>query len=92
MSEIPALDPTGLPAMTDAETIAYLRFWANGGGSHGLWAWPTDPCGYDQHIRFVRYRNQNWDSFAGSFEDFVRQYANELERATNPTTRGGDAR
>lgn len=67
--------------MTDTETVRYLRDWANGGGNHGVWSWPTDTCGYDQHIRFVRYRNEYWKG-EGTFEDFVRGYADKLDTGT----------
>lgn len=74
---MPTIDSTGMPGMTDAETAAHLRDWANGGGSHGVFAWPTDACGYDQHIRFVKHRNENWHG--GDFNQFVREYADALE-------------
>lgn len=73
---MPTKDSTGMTGMTDAETAAHLREWANGGGSHSLFAWPTDGCGYDQHIRFVEHRNQNWKG--GDFNQFVRDYADSL--------------
>jgi hypothetical protein len=48
---------------------------------HGVWGWPTDACGYDQHIRFVKQRNNNWHGGGKTeFNDFVREYANELEK------------
>jgi hypothetical protein len=67
------------PNMTDEETVAHLREWASGGGSYGVWAWPTDACGYNQHIRFVTFRNLYWENFEGTFADFVRWYADELQ-------------
>lgn len=61
--------------MTDAETSAYLLQWCDKPHLHPF-AWPTDSCGYTQHIRFVRHRNQNWTGGAPSdFVEFVRQYA-----------------
>lgn len=74
---MPVVDSTGAPAMTDLETVTHLRDWANGGGDHGPWAWPTDGCGYDQHVRFVLHRNQHWHG--GDFRQFVREYADGLE-------------
>ncbi len=74
--KMPITDSTGMPAMTNEETAAHLRAWANGEGSHGVWAWPTDPCGYDQHVRFVKHRNANWHG--GDFNEFVRAYADAL--------------
>lgn len=67
--------------MTDAETVAHLREWADGGGNHGRFAWPTDACGYDQHIRFVTHRNENWrGGNQQEFSEFVRKYADMLEK------------
>ena len=74
---MPTIDSTGHKGMNDSETANWLRRWADGEGSHGVWAWPTDACGYDQHIRFVRYRNENWHG--GDFSQFVRDYADLLE-------------
>lgn len=62
--------------MTNAETAAHLREWVKQPSS--IWSWPTDACGYDQHIRFVKHRNQNWHG--GNFNEFVLDYANVLER------------
>ena len=76
---MPIKDSTGMEGMTDAETVAHLRNWANGGGNHGLYTWPTDACGYDQHIRFVKHRNENWHGGnQAEFNDFVRNYADTL--------------
>lgn len=44
-----------------------------------LFSWVTDGCGYDQHIKFVKHRNENWKG--GSEEEwkkFVIDYANSL--------------
>jgi len=40
-------------------------------------AWPTDGCGYEQHIKFVRHRNANWRG--GDWKQFVLDYAAKLE-------------
>ncbi len=83
---MPIIDSTGMEAMTDAETVAHLKAWADGGGSHGRWAWPTDPCGYDQHIRFAKHRNKNWHGGnEAEFNEFVRDYANTLEASDDQT-------
>lgn len=65
--------------MTDEETKAWLLKWCDN-PDMGVFSWPTDACGYDQHIRFVRYRNENWSGHgsSGDFVEFVRAYANTL--------------
>lgn len=75
MSEIEA-------GMTNTETAAYLRKWVKEGGQfgHSVWNWPTDGCGYDQHIRFVRHRNEHWQG--GEFDQFVLDYADMIEKET----------
>ena len=32
-------------------------------------SWPTDACGYDQSVRFVKHRNLHWHG--GTCEEFV---------------------
>jgi len=69
--------------MTNAEAKAHLLKWVK----QDLFAWPTDGCGYDQHIRFVNHRNENWADYyerVGGDEDetfrqFVVDYANSLK-------------
>ena len=68
--------------MNDQETAAHLREWVKHGGKGGLFAWPTDSCVYEQHIKFVDYRNANWTQERAqrqSFSDFVLEYADKLE-------------
>jgi hypothetical protein len=75
-----ACPTTDQKGMTDKETVAHLRKWTPG----GPFGWPTDACGYDQHIRFVKHRNANWKG--GSPEEFlkfVRDYADALERTSD---------
>ena len=68
--------------MTDKETADHLRKWVT--ESHGHFGWPTDACGYDQHIRFVKHRNANWQgSSLEEFKAFVLEYANELESTSD---------
>lgn len=64
--------------MNDQETASHIRKWIK--DKHSIWSWPTDLCGYEQHIRFVRYRNKYWDSdsYQGTFDDFVSEYAEKL--------------
>lgn len=65
--------------MTDKQTAAYLREWAKA-PAHGLFAWPTDACGYDQYTRFVTHRNQHWKGYSkGTFNQFVLDYADLLD-------------
>lgn len=70
--------------MSDTETIAHLREWVK--HSHDVFSWPTDACGYDQHIRFVSWRNKHWaneHNKGKSFEQFVLDYADTLEKEIN---------
>lgn len=69
-------------AMTDRETATCIREWIarDKEGRESIWSWPTDPCGYEQHIRFVQHRNTHWNG--GSKEDwwtFCEKYAATLE-------------
>lgn len=68
-----------LRQMTDAETAAHLRRQA-AGPQPKIWSWPTDACGYDQHMRFVQHRNDNWKgSTKADWREFVLAYAGSLE-------------
>jgi hypothetical protein len=69
-----------LPAMTDAETAATIRRWCE--AVRGPFSWPTDACGYEQHIRFVVHRNAKWEG--GDFKQFCLDYAAALERGEIP--------
>lgn len=72
--------------MTDAETAAHLREWAK--FTRMPFSWPTDACGYDQHIKFVVHRNQNWHGGSSEeFKKFVLAYADSLD--TNATQERG---
>ena len=67
--------------MTDIETSNHLRGWVKR-GNHELFAWPTDACGYEQHIKFVEHRNKNWTEERAnkmSFDQFILDYADDLE-------------
>ena len=63
--------------MTDREVIKHLRNYVK--SNHGLFSWPTDACGYDQHIKFVKYRNKY---FKGDidFNEFILGYVDKLEK------------
>jgi hypothetical protein len=72
--------------MDNKHTIKHLRNYIK--TAHGLFSWPTDGCGYEQHIKFVTYRNENWDKYYEQnkdknindvFKDFVLEYINKLE-------------
>ena len=60
--------------MNNKETKEWLLKWVK--EPHGIFSWPTDACGYDQHIKFVDHRNKNWKG--GDFNQFVINYANSL--------------
>lgn len=63
--------------MTDAETAAHLRAYVE--ETHGPFSWPTDACGYAQHIRFVTHRNANWSGGnRDEWRRFVLAYAATL--------------
>jgi hypothetical protein len=65
--------------MTNKETAAYLRSVVKRTGTP--FGWVTDGCGYDQHIRFVLYRNEHWKGgdFA-AWTQFVLDYADMLDQ------------
>ena len=61
--------------MSDLETARYLLEYIK--RDRGLlFAWPTDGCGYKQHIKFVHHRNANWHG--GDWNKFVADYARSL--------------
>lgn len=68
--------------MDNKETADYLRNWVK--EPHSPFSWPTDICGYDQHIKFVEHRNKNFDQISKmsneEFKQFVLNYANELDK------------
>jgi hypothetical protein len=64
--------------MDNEQTKSYLLKWCDK-PDWNHFSWPTDGCGYDQHIRFVEHRNKNWHGeTTPEFIEFVRQYANSL--------------
>jgi hypothetical protein len=73
--------------MDNKHTVKNLRNYVK--TTHNLFSWPTDGCGYEQHIKFVDYRNKNWDNYYEKrvneninevFRDFVLEYADKLEK------------
>jgi hypothetical protein len=72
--------------MTDAETAEHLRRWVIEKPGLGF-GWPTDGCGYDQHIRFVQHRNANWHGVGPeAFDTFVLAYAESLSPVAPPSS------
>ena len=63
--------------MTNTQTAKTIRDWCNA-PSRDFWSWPTDPCGYDQHMKFVAHRNKNWTG-EGDLRDFCLNYIKILE-------------
>jgi hypothetical protein len=64
--------------MTDAETAAHLREYVN--DHHDTFSWPTDACGYNQHIKFVGHRNTSWQGGTmDEFRKFILAYADTLD-------------
>lgn len=78
--------------MTNKQVIAYLRKWVE--DVHGVFAWPTDACGYEQHIRFVKYRNARLRETTpenlkaanqqADYKSFILEYARKLENGEIP--------
>ncbi len=64
--------------MTDAETVAHLRAWKHPGFP---FAWPTDACGYEQHIRYTTWRQGRQRE--GLASDWLI-YADDLEAGKIP--------
>ena len=65
--------------MNDKEAAAAIRRWLD---SRRLTAfsWPTDACGYDQHMKFVEHRNRNWQGGdEEAWRQFVLAYADSLD-------------
>jgi len=63
--------------MTDQETAAHIKEWLK--TPKDSFSWPTDACGYDQHIKFVEHRNKHWvGGNRASFLSFVSKYADDL--------------
>ncbi len=62
--------------MNNQETATEIRRSVNSPGP--IWSWATDGCGYDQHLRFVKHRNENWKG-EGLFSQFCLDYADMLE-------------
>jgi hypothetical protein len=78
--------------MTDTETAAHIREWLrqpHGPFSSPLRRRPTDGCGYNQHMRYIAYRNANWESFTGTHDEFVLAYADALDNP-KPATEGNN--
>ncbi len=65
--------------MTNRETREHLLRWCDKPNLMPF-AWPTDGCGYEQHIKFATHRNRNWNGKStNEFIEFVRQYALSLK-------------
>ena len=61
--------------MSNQETKEHLLNWCKKPNLMPF-AWPTDACGYEQHIKFVEHRNKNWKGDSQEeFVDFVKEYA-----------------
>ena len=70
--------------MTDTETAAHLRRYVT--KPHGVWSWPTDGCGYDQHIRFVQHHHAYWHGGTPhEWVQFLLEYAESLAKQKEPS-------
>ena len=66
------------PLMTNKETAAHFRKWIQ--SEHGMFAWPTDACGYNQSVRFSQYRNENMEKMEKvGYITFCLEYADKIE-------------
>ena len=66
--------------MTNEETAEKIRAWCRKGRGH--FSWPTDGCGYKQHIRFVRYKAKHWNlwlDLGGDANGFVYNWRDIYE-------------
>jgi hypothetical protein len=83
--------------MSDKETAAHLRKWVD--EPHGPFEWPTDACGYEQHVLFVNHRHAHWNGGRTDaryllttdhegFAAFVLAYADTLDPAPAPAPCG----
>ena len=63
--------------MNNQETAEHLREYVQ--GDHVMFSWPTDACGYDQHVRFADHRNRNWKGGTDEeWKQFILDYADTL--------------
>ena len=64
--------------MNDKETATHILHFLEE-KPHDIFAWPTDGCGYDQHIKFVNYRNKYWTGCTEKgWIKFTKDYAEKL--------------
>jgi len=65
--------------MTNKETAIHIRKWVT--ESHGVFAWATDACGYNQSVRLAQYRNEYWNGgTTEEFTQFLLDYADKIEK------------
>lgn len=68
---------------SDGWVVAWLRRWPEESKQHGHFGWPTDTCGYEQHLRFLRwYRLEGIE--IGEPLNACLIYADKLERGEIP--------
>jgi len=68
------------PEMTDSQVAGHIREWVRSRNGFGGFSWPTDGCGYAQHMKFVEHRNRNFTSdYPHDFRQFCLDYADSLE-------------
>lgn len=66
--------------MNDKETAAHMRRYVDRHRRHVSFSWPTDGCGYEQHVRYLDHGNKNWKG--GDYDAwlaFVLAYADTLD-------------
>ena len=68
----------------DKFTIIHLRGYVATPDLHSHWSWPTDACGYEQTMRFLRYCNERMDEWKANWKKVTLEYADALERGDVP--------
>lgn len=69
--------------MTNKEVAQHIRYKIKHPGVGGPFSWITDACGYEQHIKFVNHRNDNWHGEPNEWDQFCLEYADALEKEEN---------
>lgn len=65
---------------TNKQTAEHIRLYI-ASWPHGMFSWPTDGLGYNQHVRFVQHRNENWKGGSDDdFKQFLNLYADKIEK------------
>lgn len=75
--------------MTNHEAARRIRSWANDPEClQDTFSWPTDSCSYEQHNKFVNYKNTQFAQYCSrtkteglpALRTFTLDYADYIER------------